>query len=125
MRLQPAPGLQTGGFLFLETWMYSELPNHNKIELEAFVDVVLGAGYSLSVSDGDDGWTAPSTEREKLVDWLGEMDSDEVKVYKGFDYVGWFWLVYGNEPGVLIADHTDTTECNELWYVWSKAVDAV
>ena len=104
--------------------MYSELPNHNKVELEAFVDVVLGAGYSLSVSDGDDGWTAPRTEREKLVDWLGEMDNDEVKVYKGLDYVGWFWLVYGNEPGALVSNHTANPDCYAIYEAWAAKVGA-
>lgn len=102
--------------------MYSELPNHNKVELEAFVDVVLSAGYSLSVSDGDDGWTVPSTEREKLIDWLGEMDNDEVEVYKGLDYVGWFWLVYGNGSGELVSDYTANHACHALYEAWATKV---
>lgn len=104
--------------------MYSELPNHNKIELEAFVDVVLGAGYQLSVHDGDETWSDAIDERSEALDLLGEMESDQVHVFNNGDYVGWFWLVYGNEPGALIADHTANYACEAFYESWAAKVGA-
>ena len=102
--------------------MYSELPNHNKIELEAFVDVVLGAGYQLSVYDGDGSWSAWSDDRSTLLDSLGEMDSDQVRAYKYGNFAGWFWLVYGNGSGELISDYTANAACHSIYEAWATKV---
>ena len=104
--------------------MYKELPDHNKVELEAFVDVVLGAGYQLSVYDGMDVWSDATDDRTEAIDMLGEMDSDQVNVFDNGNFVGWFWLVYGNEPGVLIADHTDNDACEGIYGTWAEKVGA-
>lgn len=104
--------------------MYEGLSQHNKTELEAFVDVVLGTSFALSIHDGDSEWSRPSQERETLLGLLGNMDSDSVRLYYGLTRVGWFWLVYGNEPGVLLADHTDNPVCEAIWNAWRAKVGA-
>lgn len=104
--------------------MYSELPNHNKIELEAFVDVVLGAGHQLTVYDGDDTWSDAIDERAEALELLGEMESDQVHVFANGDKVGWFWLVYGNGSGELVSDYTANHACHALYEAWAAKVGA-
>ena len=103
--------------------MYSELPNHNKIELEAFVDVVLGAGYQLSVyDDGDDAWSDAVDDRDEALDLLGEMESDQVRVFKNGYKAGWFWLIYGNGSGELISNYTANAACHSVYEAWATKV---
>lgn len=105
--------------------MYEDLPNHNKIELQAFVSVALQAGYELAIDDGNGEFSAPSTDYAWLIDNLGEMDADEIKLHKG-EHVcdGWFMLVYGNGPGELIADHTANEVCEGIYNIWAKKAGA-
>lgn len=104
--------------------MYSELPNHNKIELEAFVDVVLSAGYQLAVYDGDAAWSGATDDRDEALALLGEMESDQVHMFQNGDKLGWFWLVYGNGSGELISDYTANSACHAVYEAWATKVGA-
>lgn len=105
--------------------MYDGLAEHNKIELQDFVDVVLASGYAAAMYDPDlVGWRKPTRDRDELLSALGEADSDEVELYRDGFRVGWFWLIYGNGPGELIADHTANDVCDGIYNIWAKKAGA-
>lgn len=102
--------------------MYESLSNHNKIELQAFVEVALRAGYELSVEDGDGEWSAPSRTYSDIMEQVGEMDFDMVALHRNEERVGWFMLVYGNGSGELISDYTVTPACQSVYDAWAAKV---
>lgn len=75
----------------------------------------LTEGLTVSVHDGEATPLVRSTDKPAILDALASTDSDRL-VLQTADGVrfGVVLLVYGNEPGVLISDHTDTPHMNAL-----------
>lgn len=73
-------------------------------------------GTTLSVMDGEEWCVVRSRNNEEILDALGSTDNDEI-VWRDINgtKIGWFWLIYGNGPGELIADHTDNAVCNAAY----------
>lgn len=71
---------------------------------------ILDAGHSITVDYGVDDWdeleVVESRDFTEIFNGLCATDSDVLRVIDdaGED-LGGVWLVYGNEPGVIIADY--------------------
>jgi hypothetical protein len=63
---------------------------------------LLQAGFALSVYDGEEYTVRRSRDAAVIQAALGTTDEDRIDAYDG----GTVWLIYGNEPGVLIADYS-------------------
>lgn len=78
---------------------------------------LLGAGYAVSVWNGEDYAQAPTLNRDKLLAALAQTDGDDIEVYE-FDkktkrlikIVGYVTLIWGNDPFELIADYSTNLE---------------
>jgi len=88
---------------------YDELPQIDRDTIEAAIDTALGLGHLISVWDGGETTVKKSADRAAILGALCTSDEDRLYFREaGADKAyGWAWLVYGNEPGVIIADHTD------------------
>lgn len=76
--------------------------------LAAIVDSALDAGHRVTVHDGDDYAILVSTDRAAILAACGSTEADRLIIRDGLGYrIGSVTLIYGNEPGVLISDHTD------------------
>ena len=97
--------------------MYQHIARHDKQAAEALVAEILKRGYSVSVHDGDEGWAiAKSTDAAAILAEMGEMDSDYLRVRDASGkLVGAFSLIYGNDSGETIADHSDNSECESIF----------
>jgi hypothetical protein len=85
---------------------------------EALVDNLLAKGCLLTVAYGDNQFGVErSTDRAAILEALGACDEEHLFAYlpDAEKRVGWFFLVYGNEPGVTIADHVSNDFCNTVW----------
>lgn len=89
--------------------------NDEFVVLAAIVDAALDAGHRVSVYDGE-GWAIfHSTDRAAILDACGTTDADTLRIRGALGVIiGSATLVYGNEPGVLIADHTDSEAMAQL-----------
>lgn len=72
----------------------------------SLVNELLAAGFSISIDNGEDE-TEPSTNVDKILDAMSLTDEDYVHVYKDAKYVGWVFLVYGNDGWDVINDGWD------------------
>lgn len=83
--------------------------------IEAFIDDVLAAGHTLSLDDGEELAIDRSTDKGAILEAL-EATSEETLIVRraNGERIGAAFLVYGNEPGVVICDNTDTPEMNAL-----------
>lgn len=99
--------------------MYGKLKNETNLDgilLRCLVDELLAQGLSAWVSydrghDRDEeGFGTLTTDREVLLANLGECDEEHLFIGRDGKEIGWIFLVYGNEPGVLIADYTTNLE---------------
>lgn len=80
------------------------------------VDVVLATGYTISVHDGEAFPVKRSSDRATILAGIGSTDVDTL-VLRGAgtgDLIGNVLLVYGNEPGVVISDHSDNLTINTV-----------
>jgi len=76
---------------------------------------LLRDGCKVSVHDGEAFALKLSTDVAALYAAMGSTDEDTLVWRDANDArLGSFFLVYGNEPGVLIADYSDNTACNAL-----------
>lgn len=79
------------------------------------VRTLLGKGLSISVYDSEEWTVKQSTNEAEILNALATTDEDQLLVRDAEgDKVGWFYLVWGNDPSgeELIADHTDNDLCN-------------
>jgi hypothetical protein len=93
--------------------------------LEAVVDAALAKGWLISVyNGGDTSEIFRSNDRAAILDACGASDDDMLQLFEIVPaersehsraaLVGKVWLVYGNEPGVTVADHTLNHQVSEL-----------
>lgn len=71
---------------------------------------IIGSGYGIRVDDGgDELLPLRNTIAESLEDVMNT-DEDRLYLYNEVDgkrkRIGWIYLVYGNEPGVVVSDYT-------------------
>lgn len=91
------------------------LPQHDLDVISAFVDDALKLGHLLSVNDGEEFTVKRSTDRAAILGALGTTDADTVVIRRADgERIGSVMLVYGNEPGVVICDHTDSPEMESI-----------
>jgi hypothetical protein len=78
------------------------------------LDVLLAAGYSLEVNDGEETTTPITTDKAMLLEAMYTTDEDYLYCSKSIngDFVrsGYVWFVYGNDGHEVIADYTVSLE---------------
>lgn len=97
---------------------------HETAEARALIAYLLDAGCALSVHDGEETTLKGSTDAAAILAALGTTEADTLTAWRA-DWKHWpsFWLIYGNGPGELIADHSDAPEADAAWrYVQRVAV---
>lgn len=78
------------------------------------VEAALSKGFTVSVNDGE-AWTVKrSRDIAAIMAALGSTDGDELMIRDANRRIGSIYLVYGNQPWEVIADHTDTLKMREL-----------
>ena len=95
-------------------------------EARALITYLLAAGCSLSVHDGEETTIRRSVDPAAVFDALATTDADTITAWHA-EWKRWpcFYLIYGNGPGELIADHSDEPEADAAWrYVQRTAVPA-
>lgn len=91
----------------------------------ALIAYLIDAGCALSVHDGEETTVRYSTDRDAVLDALATTDADTLTAHFPDGSPVAFWLIYGNGPGELIADHSDSLEADAAWrYVQETAVPA-
>jgi hypothetical protein len=80
---------------------------------KALVRRALAAGYSITVHDGEEATLKTSKDEKAIFAAMNSTDSDTLKFYKRGLYVGWIWLVWGNEDD-LISDWSANDEIEAL-----------
>ncbi len=87
-----------------------DLHETDRLIISSLVSKLVRDGYLVSVDDGWELIVKSSNDPEKILAALCSTDEDTLVVhYKDGDAPrrAYITLVYGNEPGVVIADHTD------------------
>lgn len=88
--------------------MTQYLKPHDAKAATGLVDAALNAGYLVTVYDGEEYAITKSTDRAAILKEIGATDADKLIFHSAAgDRLGMVLLVYGNEPGVTICDHTD------------------
>ena len=94
-------------------------------EARALITYLLAAGCSLSVHDGEETTIRRSVDPSAVFDALATTDADTLTAHFPDGNAAGFWLIYGNGPGELIADHDVTPGADAAWrYVQDTAVPA-
>ncbi len=103
--------------------MYGKLNNPTNLDgqlLRALVDEILAQGLEAWVSYDhgeereDRDFVGLISDREALLDALGECDEEHLFIGKDGKELGWIFLVYGNGPGELISDYTTKANFESL-----------
>jgi len=101
----------------------------NKGEARAarkLINMVLAKGWLVSVNDGGE-WVLKSSKDKAAIllamattggDYLIFRDSEGNKI-------GGMYLVWGNEPCELVADHTDNEAINAIWNEWNEYAEKI
>lgn len=82
---------------------------------------ILSRGLCVSVDNGEEEPSFPSRNEATITTLLNATEMDTLRLYKhtpgGLQYVGFFFLVWGNCPSgeELVCDHTDNRLCNSIW----------
>lgn len=86
-------------------------------QAQKLVTVILRTGYAITVNDGEDIVIRNSTMAPAILEAMGSTGADWLSVVTrdpAHIRVGSIHLVYGNEPGVLIADHSTQDEIFQM-----------
>ena len=89
------------------------------------INYAIAKGWTISVHDGEDWAVQWSTDAKQVKAELAATDADTLvfRTDNGTTRVGSMSLVYGNEPGVVISDHTDNDAITALYDHAMKGVD--
>ena len=76
------------------------------------VKALLGAGYVVSINDGEETTVERSADKKELFAALWTTDEDYILAHdkETGKQVGWVYLVYGNGAEDLINDYTTNLE---------------
>lgn len=95
--------------------MITQLSVSDNKQATMLVSMIVAGGNTVSVYDGEDWVVKQYVDAACILAKMGTTEADTLRVRDHDDVIiGTFYLVYGNEPGVLIADHTDNQYCNQL-----------
>lgn len=100
----------------------------HSIEREVITRLIqagLDKGYTFSVDDGGDELAIErETRLPLLMDYLCNTDEDRLYFHNSEGKVlGWFLLIYGNEPHYVIADHSGSKETSRLFEEVQDLID--
>jgi len=91
------------------------MKSHEASEARALIALLLAQGGSVSVNDGE--VTTLHKSRDAVL-IFGAMATTEGDSLRWFDRSGlrqgMFVLIYGNGPGELVADYTDSDLCHTI-----------
>jgi hypothetical protein len=79
-----------------------------------FIKESFSRGYTISVWDGEEITLVKSAKREEIIAAMCTTDMDNLHVYEGDNLIGTAAFIYGNEPGVVIADWTTGPKMEEI-----------
>ena len=91
--------------------MHNDTNTPQQAKVKRVIRKALSHGFSVSVSDGDDGYEVKrSRDFDSIIGAVGEMDMDGLLFHDDAagKCAGWMLLVWesGGDPDELIADHT-------------------
>jgi len=86
-----------------------EIESEHK-KLVEIVNEILSDGFSLSVGDGETLFLKPTTDKKKIIEHASSVDEVYLWLHKDGKPSGTIFLVFGNGPDELIADHSDSVE---------------
>ena len=98
--------------------MTSSLPKHahpiERLISHDLVNAIIAADCNVSIWDGEEYAIKHSTDVEEILSAMSHTGEDNLQIYdaamvfprdRETAYEGFVYLVYGNEPEYLIADH--------------------
>ena len=97
---------------------------HEQTEARILIEQLLAQpGATVSVYDGEEWALKRSRDLDTIMAALGSTDNDEL-VWRDASgaRLAWFWLIYGNSPGELIADHTANDDAERVWKEVQRAL---
>lgn len=94
---------------------YLRLHSEDLTILSRLVNEAIRKGWSISVHDGEEYAVKRATKANKVLAALAWTDMDDL-IFRDVNHfvIGFVSLVYGNEPGVVISDHSDNDDINAL-----------
>lgn len=96
------------------------LPKHDREIIAAVTAHALALGYGVACVDTD---LERTTDAAAIYAETGECDEERLTFKRGAEPARWAYLVYGNEPGVTIADYGDNGETREILAVAHALAD--
>ncbi len=87
---------------------YAKLPQIDRTIIEQVIDDAVAQGFEISVFDCEEITLRRSTDKAAITAALCTTDDDHLYFYRPGvkERQGWAWLIYGNEPGVVLSDST-------------------
>lgn len=87
---------------------FNDLPQIDRDIIGSIIAETLKAGYVLSVFDGEETTVKESADPAEITAALCTTDDDRLIIRNHITgaRIGAVWLVYGNEPGVVVCDYT-------------------
>lgn len=92
------------------------LVNEDSI-IDCLLNVILNAGYCVSVNDGEETVVVRSTDKEEIVSSLRSTESDWIRIFKPGEayHVGSIELIYNNgSDGVDLISNTAANDLDAL-----------
>lgn len=80
--------------------------------IRQLIEDAIKAGYSITVSDGEETVITQSTEINKIIKVMFSTDEDVLFLHRNNEagWFGWVRLIYGNDGYDVIADYTVNLE---------------
>jgi len=102
---------------------FDQLPKIDRDCITAIVEDALARGFTVSVYDGEGFALKRSADKAAILAALCSTDEDKLVFRQPGEpnAFGWAYLVYGNEPGVVVSDYT-TDERTESIVARSNAM---
>jgi hypothetical protein len=97
--------------------MSPEIAHRQQIERtigKQIVENAINMGYSITVFDGEEEAITKSRHAAGILYCMMATDEEHLLFYKDGKYVGFVFLVYGNDGWDAIADHTDKPEIKDI-----------
>lgn len=87
------------------------MQHHEHTEARAIIERAIGAGYMISVNDGEEFVIRRSRDCDAIMAVLFSTEADWLTIRDGEGKrIGFIMFVYGNGPGELASDYTDKPE---------------
>ena len=81
---------------------------------------ILSRGFTIDVENDDcDTILWASSRHDNIMAALGEAGEDILTISTpDGKRVGWFHLIYGNDPSEIVFDHSANEPCEAIWQAW-------